>query len=382
MRKEMSFGHALYYPHINLNNKNWIKHALLFWDKISRIVPRSVEPDDSEDIIRIKNESDFIEDYHPDKWDTSNVFNNYCYLIRDYIESNSFHNHRFFERERRFRDMHPESLERRKFLSGLVRSNGTYIHIEKTDPLIRDYLFSLGLAIPGENEYSDWIKIDNEIGLLYMTYFAKTISNKNSLPIVTDIEQSFCASIQYEPKIFSDYNVEFEYRLGNLMIETVVPKNINNVSIEKILNIRNKYDLERTAYFVEISNLAKSISTIDNDGALKDALNQKSRLIKRNVDNLRQLYDRNGIETINKFLSISVPSVLISTSQYISETLKPILIAGGVLFGIISAANEVKKSKHELQENPLSYLLNLKSELSGSDLLTRINDTVKGIRKW
>ena len=56
----MSFGHALYYPHINLTNKNWVKHALLFWDKISRIVPYSVETEDSEDIIRIKDETDFI----------------------------------------------------------------------------------------------------------------------------------------------------------------------------------------------------------------------------------------------------------------------------------------------------------------------------------
>jgi hypothetical protein len=56
----MSFGDVLYYPHINITNKNWIKHALLFWDKISRIVPASVEPANNDDIISIKYNTDFI----------------------------------------------------------------------------------------------------------------------------------------------------------------------------------------------------------------------------------------------------------------------------------------------------------------------------------
>ena len=73
----MSFGHALYYPHINLTNKNWVKHALLFWGQNFSIVPQSVEPSDSEDIIKIKNDVDFIEDYHPKPWDTTNTFHNF-----------------------------------------------------------------------------------------------------------------------------------------------------------------------------------------------------------------------------------------------------------------------------------------------------------------
>ncbi len=67
----MSFGHALYYPHINLTNKNWLKYAVLYWDKISRIVPSSIQPTDSEDIIRLRSELDFIKEYRPEPWDVS-----------------------------------------------------------------------------------------------------------------------------------------------------------------------------------------------------------------------------------------------------------------------------------------------------------------------
>jgi hypothetical protein len=49
---------------------------------------------------------------------------------------------------------------------------------------------------------------------------------------------------------------------------------------------------------------------------------------------------------------------------------------------LVSSAASVKKEKKQLKERPLSYLLNLNSELSGEDIFKKINDTVKGIRKW
>jgi len=56
----MSFGHAIYDPHINLTNKNWLKYALLFWDSISCIVPKAASPSDSEDVIKIRSKRTYI----------------------------------------------------------------------------------------------------------------------------------------------------------------------------------------------------------------------------------------------------------------------------------------------------------------------------------
>lgn len=378
----MSFGHALYYPHINLTNKNWVKHALLFWDNISRIVPQPVEPSDSEDIIKIKYESGFINDYRPENYDTSNAFQNFSRELQPILESDNFFHERFFGRERHRRNYPRDYQDRRRFFSEMVQSSGTYIHVQKMEPRLKEYLFEIGIAIPGQNEWEYWVKIDNEIGMLYMTYFAKSISKNNSLPIVTDVEQSFSASLFFESHINSDYNNQFEYKLGNLLIETVIPKNINDVPLDKILDIRKKYDDERTAFFNEISNLSNSINGLDNGGALKDALNHHSKIILKETQNLEKLYNTHKIETANKFLSISLPTTIASLTEYVPNEAKPFVAAGGVLFGLVSAANSVKKEKLELKENPKSYLLNLKSELSGGDIFNKVNDSVKGIRKW
>ena len=119
----MSFGHALYYPHINLTNKNWIKHALLFWDNISRIVPDSVEPSDSEDIITIKNESKFIKDYRPEIWDTSEAFHSFSQELRPILESDAFFNDRFFRRHRERRDYDMHYRNRKSFFSVSISSS-------------------------------------------------------------------------------------------------------------------------------------------------------------------------------------------------------------------------------------------------------------------
>ena len=357
----MSFSHALYYPYINITNKNWIKHALLFYDKISRIVPYSLEPADSEAVIEIRYNSDFIHDYHPDRFDTSNVFSEFAKIIT----------HSNF-RERFHRQLEVDPLS----------SRGTYLHIEKLDYRLQEVLIREGYARPGTYGFEDWLIVSNDVGMLYMTFLAKTISKKKTLPIVTDIEQSFSAAIQFESKINSDYKNQFEYRLGNLLIETVVPKKINDVPLDLIIDIRENYSNERTAFFNEVSNLANSIPDIDNASALNDALNQYSKLILNETKHLEELYNAHKIETVNKFLSISIPTTVASLSAYVPDVAKPFLAAGGVIFGLVSSANAVKKEKLELKSNPKSYLLNLKSELSGGDMFSKINDSIKGIRKW
>ena len=77
-----------------------------------------------------------------------------------------------------------------------------------------------------------------------------------------------------------------------------------------------------------------------------------------------------------------MPTAVASFSDYIPDNGKPFVAAGGILFGLLSAANSVRKEKLELKNNPKSYLLNLKSELSGGDIFDKINDMVRGIRKW
>ncbi len=217
---------------------------------------------------------------------------------------------------------------------------------------------------------------------MYMSYLAKIISNQKSLPVVTDIEQFFSVSSSFEPKVFRDYDAEFEYKLGNLLIASFLPKDINRVPFDKLIDLREKYSAERTAFFNTISEMCQNIPDIDNESALKDALNHYSASLIDQTRQLKSAFESNKIETVTKFMSISVPSILASLSSYIPVEYKPFGIGAGLLFGLASSINSVKKEKNQLRQKPLSYLLSINSELSGDGLLRSINDGIKGIRKW
>lgn len=379
----MSFGHALYYPHIELTNKNWLKHAFLFWDKISRIVPSSVAPSDSEDVIKIRYETGFIEDYSPENWVISNTFSEFSGFLKGFIHSDRFYRHfgHHFDHYDRHR-FQEDSDYRRELLQAVAQRGGTYLHIQKLDPRLKELLFATGLAVPGKNEWEDWVRIDNEIGFIYMTYLAKVISKEKSLPVVTDMEQFFSASTSFESKVFRDYNAEFEYKLGNLLIASFIPKDINRVPFDKLIEIKEKYSAERIAFFNTIVEMCQNIPAIDNESALKDALNHYSISLIGQTKQLKKAFEANKIETVAKFLSISVPSTIVSLSSYIPVDYQLLGIGTGILFGLATSANSALKERNELREKPLSYLLSINSELSGDDLLRKINDGVEGIRHW
>lgn len=386
----MSFGHALYYPHISLTNKNWLKHALLFWDKISRIVPHSVDPCDSEDVVKIRYETGFICDYSPDSVVVMTTFYEFGEFLDKFILSDD--SFRYFRKYlpnrlkdgeyhywRKFR-IDPEF--RRDIMQDVTRLNGTYIHVLKIDNKLLEKLINIGLAIPGEHGMDGWVKVDSLVGFIYMTYLAKAISRDKSLPIVTDSEQFYRTSHVFDFNLRRDYQGEFEYKLGNLLIETYLPRDINQIPFETIIKIRDKYCSERTVFFDAVVELSQKIQDIDSESCLEGALKHYRRTLSIQADNLRSEFESHGIATVSKFLSISVPSSLLSLSSYVPQEYKPIGIGTGVMFGLISAANATISEKNKLRQQPMSYLLSINSELADGGLVKRVNDTILGIRRW
>ena len=371
----MSFGHALYYPYIHLTNKNWLKHAFLFWDKISRIVPSSFQPQDDEDIIRIKQETNFLNDYHPDEWVVNNTFRNFAEYLTHNTHIFRELRHHYHHRHHRDHYFDKEYREMFRYMRNRTMSNGSYIHIEKIQPELVEILIEIGLAIPGEHEWSSWIKVDNEIGAMYMTYLAKSISKDKSIPIVTDTTD------YYINNNTNNYHNRFEEKLGCLLIDVVMPKNINNVTMEQLINIKNKYDDQRLNFFNKVNELSSTIPNIDNKSALEDALNHYLKTLANDIKNLKKIYESNGIDAMLKPLAISMPTALASLSSWIPAENKVLGfgVAGiGMLYGVVSYFNELDRRQREAQNNPMAYLLSIQTELSKKNLLQKIEHSLSG----
>lgn len=67
-------GSALYYPHIDIHDPEWLRSAILFWDEIKTIVPRAIPNPYRHKDTRVCWQEGFLEplrcDLHPELLDT------------------------------------------------------------------------------------------------------------------------------------------------------------------------------------------------------------------------------------------------------------------------------------------------------------------------
>ncbi|CAA6821724.1 MAG: Unknown protein [uncultured Sulfurovum sp.] len=278
------------------------------------------------------------------------------YRERNYLDKRSISRTNYGKYEKLFKDTNHKVLK-----------NSGYIHINKIDPRLVKELLELGLAIEGEHEWSSWIKIDNFIGETYMTHLAKVISIVNSIPIVTDKVENITP---IEVDTFR-YREEFKEQLGYLLIDSVVPKNINNVTIEQLINIRLKYDDQRIAFFDEVNNLSRLLPTIDNKSMLKDALHYHNKLLIKQTKELKKVFNLNGIESIVKPVALSM-GVGMATDYMIPSENKLWGASAGLLYGVVTAYTNIRKRQIETEKDSMAYLLNVQSELDKESLFKTI----------
>ena len=391
----MSFGHALYYPHISLTNKNWLKYALLYWDKISRIVPTEVQPEDSEDIIRLCSETDFIQNYAPDSSEVKSASDNFFRWLSMHIEMddlNEYYLTRFgphprpqskaqIDLVRRMEQVPVFRPGRHKGIIGALHeaaiTRGEYIHAIKLAPHLKEYLLQTGIAVQGEHEWEDWVRMDSEIGFLYMSYMARTISDKTGRSVVTDEVHAFGASEILRSSMAAAQRDELSYHLGNLMIASYGPKDMNALTFDKILAFRRKHDDDRRVFFDHVNDLCRRLPEIRSEEEFKDALNHKEASLKAEAENLKRQFEGMRIEPVFRFLNISLPTTVAALSQYTPDETKSIVFLAGALLGVANVIQEHNKAKREASDHPLSYLLSLQAGMGTQSMLNKLRSAFR-----
>lgn len=381
----MSFGHALYYPHINLTNKNWLKYAVLYWEKISRIVPQAVQAADSEDVIRLRSELGFVEDYRPESWDVSSAahtFFDWFAQQADNPDLREYYEHRYGYPPFHSGIRHRHRMGHRGLsdaLNAAARSTGTYIHVDKLDPRLKEFLFAMGIAIPGENEWSDWVRLDTEVGLLYMSYLARSISSRTSRPVITDQLPLFASSEVIANHLARNRHDEAQDRMGTVLIAAYGPPDMNAVTFDQLIAFRQKHDQDRRAYFDHINDLCSAMSNVTSEEELKDALNHHMKSLMADAEEMRKQYRDLRIDPILRFIGISTPTSCAALTDYVPVESKGVVLAAGVVLGVASALREHKREEKERSTHPLSYLHTLETELNPRSFIRRIRDACERI---
>lgn len=209
-------NNALYFPYIDVPNDAWTVKALLYWDKLSSIVPMGhmETPDDMSDFMRELMTEGLVEPVFPGQ---------FIHQIERFDESFiALIEHRLAKQEnsRRAREIHGR----------------TKVHAEKLGQ-IPDFLVDAGLASRGSYP---WYEIDTPVANLFMAYLASclgAVPDVNATP-VTD-KTLFASTFNgVRSRAASGVHV---HKAREVVLRSLLPVPVGPIAADKLIVFKRRH---------------------------------------------------------------------------------------------------------------------------------------------
>lgn len=382
---------ALYYPFIHFKDDRWVRLAALYWDKLGRIVPHGYVTEDSDTVRAF---GDFIEILRPE-W----VRPEFGETFAEFVDA---YGHEL--RERYSTDMRGQweavPPERQPPLAG--GPSGTdprlgYVFYEKMSEHVRRALIESRIAMPDEHD-PHWIGMHPKLALVYMTALADQLAGERGLYPLTDetvdhLAVSGCTIERLAQALLGDISLvdsrpnarEVETIAAFVALETVLPRDIGNVPVDRLLAFREKYPAERGAFQTLIADFVRPREWL---GEVKDAQALSRRLqaeyekeFKPKLIELRDKLRQAGIDAVWGCLNVKtlLPSFVGGAAATLGLTLNPVAAAtAGLAWGLIPVLRDKRKlMKDALRSSPVSYLMRVEQDLRPQTLKTWVWESAR-----
>lgn len=321
----------LYYPNFEPPSETWLKFALLYFDNFNTIIPHNRRHLISDDFHLIRTETDLVGIFDPEYDDGYRASLNSIDQVDKFLINN-------YDRSPLFGQVNVL----RKFYDP---DKWTYlIFKEKFSDNWLDYCLDKGLG----RRIDEGLLVSEELAFLFMTYLAKEIAFRESAAIITD-NNRFDNFTNYarvtKPTI--DRSTKFAKGLFNF----IIPKNLNEISIEQLIDFRNRNRHLLTAFNTELANVQEKISTGYSHHDFIDSFNDIYSEYSGEI-----LLQGIGLASIPFAAYILLQNPVATTPEYIKEILGGlgIILAGGYSF---NKALKDTRSKRYCKK----YLTNLES---------------------
>jgi Family of unknown function (DUF6236) len=389
---------ALYYPNIWMRDEAWVKAALLYWPRIARMVPdewgggeewaRDSEPPGPwrgcwppEVYFRLsERDPGFLRDI-----DISSVTEEPAEQFARVIET------------------HADELGETYGIAALIGefpSRGflpdesaqdlplEWVHSAKVTWRLTEALIDARLAV----SCRQWLGMHPKLAWVYMCALADRLARKNQMPAVTD-EPHVCtalngwgmgtlvsallddgAAVSQGPR-----DQEEVGRLFTLLaFRIILPEGLAGIPFDRILDAREVLMPSMYAYRRYLDGLAEQFSTL---AAVEDprALNEHLDIMVRGEiePRLVELQSRMrglGFRPIGAVLGMKslAPSVLVAAAAHEAGLPTAVTATGAVAACLVGAALDARQqAKVAAAESPVSYLLDLKHQLSPGEVVSR-----------
>jgi hypothetical protein len=348
---------ALYYPYVHPRNESWVKQALLFWPKIQRIVPENYPITDSPLLKRLVNEKILVE-RRPDPGadQLSGPFVEYVARYGASLRAN-------YGVQRALR-LPPQPGWNDSQLDPRLG----WIHSGKVDPGAVKALLKSKLATLHRREPT-WIGVHPALFHVYMCFLAAQLSQRTSTMTepVTDaplhhvgafgwsieaIARALLTELPH-PQVVrsrSDDQPDPQALLVAVAVRALVPRDLERVPIERILEMRQDHDAEFARYRQSMRDLSAQVATIDGAGDARTLGEYIEVCYQQTVgpelEALRNTLRASRVKTAFTAMSfqIAAPSTLVGGG--LTAVASPVVGAGvATAIAVGAAAHEVAEQR-------------------------------------
>lgn len=333
----MSGGTALYFPSIDIRDGGWLKRSLLYWERIRRIVPSGVTPNDV-GVVRTFDQSGLLLNTPPDAY-------------RDVAAD-------------RFRSCWSDSLrevvkERDAEIERRLPNEPWLIHPDKLGRMLHEDLESCG----AKSTPDGWLQVNSRFAGAYMHALATVMSTRLEAPMVTDtvFDLAVGERIAYAGALRTQDtdNTTIPVML-DLKIEVAAPKFLGSVSADAILKFREKFATERRAFREAVEAIRTTAAGMTDPLAVADFLNTKRDEIRSVTAEQRRSMRDLAEDCATHWWDIVSPTLVCATTGQMLPTDLPlgtIFGPAGFLFGLRRWYKDYQARERDINRaNPWHYI--------------------------
>jgi len=280
----------------------------------------------------------------------------------------------------------------------------SYVFYEKLSPQLRKTLIDSKIALPDADD-PRWIGMHPKLTQVYMTALADQLAGQHGLYPLTDetvdhMAMGGCTVDRLAQLLLEDVDLvtpvpetqETEGVAAYLALETVLPKNIEDLPIDKILDFREKYPRERAEFQKQIAAFVKArewLSDIQDPEVLANRIQAEyDKEFRPKLQQLREQLQEVNIDTVCGALSLQVtlPSMAMLGSTLFGVAAPPVAIFGagvaGASLAVIRILRDRRKAQQKLGSAPLAYMMRVEEDLQPSEITHWIGECAKRFRFW
>ena len=370
-----AFSDALYYPTIDIQNTNWLKTAVLFWDSISTIVPESISQPYKQYDTQYLADIGFLRPLYVNPNDKSvigieeDMLNLLC--SSEFIQALS----------------NPQYSKFNGIWSDKMSYRVKEQVLELIDPIYGDKMSSriqreVRRRIQHLNRYledQDIYYLDSEFVYIYMIALANKLCEDHSLGMITDDTPGFNIGnivklgniTSLRPEDHFRYMRPKDHQLEQGLLLNLI---INGLSIspdaafEDIVSFKNKHHDELSRFRTELANMTQKFD-----------VDKPINIMQKEISDL---YNNEFVPAFNDFKdALKSSRIRWFTDTFLKVSLfsasasgVPMALLGmpveqaifaGMGISVIASAVSYNANKYDfLRNNPYSYLLSVNREWS------------------